>query len=64
VQEYEIPELKTVRDKFGSKLTIITLTADPWTDTDEKLRQYVNDYGITWIVASGKGDTEATNTYK
>jgi len=50
----EMSHLKTVQDEFGSRLVIVSISV--WVDdTDENLRQFRDEYDITWIVAR---DTE------
>jgi len=46
----EIPHLKAVQNEFSTRVVIISISA--WgQDTDEKLRQFREDYDIAWIVA-------------
>ena len=50
----EMSHLRTVQDEFGSRLVIVSISV--WVDdTDEKLRQFREEYNIIWIVAR---DTE------
>jgi len=43
--------LKAVQNEFGGRLVIISLSVRLSYDTDEILRQFRDDHGITWIVA-------------
>jgi peroxiredoxin/cytochrome c biogenesis protein CcdA len=46
----EIPHLKAVQNEFSTRVVIISIST--WSkDTDEKLRQFREDYDIAWIVA-------------
>jgi len=50
----EMSHLKAVQDEFGSRLVIVSISV--WIDdTDENLRQFRDEFDITWIVAR---DTE------
>jgi len=50
----EMSHLKTVQDEFGSRLVVVSISV--WVDdTDENLRQFRDEFDITWIVAR---DTE------
>ena len=51
----EIPHLKAVKDKFGAQVIIISISVNPG-DTDEELREFAEDYGITWRVARDTAD--------
>jgi cytochrome oxidase Cu insertion factor (SCO1/SenC/PrrC family) len=46
----EIPHLKDVKTEFGDNLQIIAISVYPNQDTDEKLRTYRSEHGITWIL--------------
>lgn len=46
----EMSHLKTVQREFGNKVVIISISV--WKeDTDEKLKEFRSNYGITWILA-------------
>jgi peroxiredoxin len=46
----EIGHLKIVRNEFGSQVAIISISM--WDqDTNDKLKQFRSDYGISWILA-------------
>lgn len=47
----EIPNLKYINDKFGSACQVISISVDPYSDTDEQLRQFREDNDMMWIVA-------------
>jgi len=54
----QVGELKEVKEQFGDKLVIISISVSP-EDTDEVLRSYAEENGITWRVArdtAGVGD--------
>ena len=46
----EMSHLKTVNNEFGSVIVIISINVEVWI-SDEQLRQFRDDFGITWIVA-------------
>ncbi len=47
----EMSHLKAVQKEFGGRLVIISLSVRLSYDTDEILRQFRADHGITWIIA-------------
>jgi peroxiredoxin len=46
----EMSHLKTVNNELGSMIAIISLNVEVWI-SDETLRQFREDFGITWTVA-------------
>ena len=46
----EIPHLLDVQDEFGDYITIFSISTY-YQDTNEQLRQFGEDYGITWRIA-------------
>ena len=53
----EIEELKTVDAAYGNEVQIISISVTG--DTDEALRQFVEDHDLTWLVAR---DTDNVGT--
>ncbi len=54
----QVGELKEVKEQFGDEVVIISISVSP-EDTDEVLRSYAEENGITWRVArdtAGVGD--------
>ena len=57
----EIPELKVVRDYYGSnQLVMISIDINPAGDTVAALQTYRTTSGITWIMATDMGLTVST----
>ena len=48
--EEEIGELKQLKSRFGAQIVIISISVYPG-DTDDVLRDYAEEHGITWRVA-------------
>jgi len=46
----QVRELKKLKEQFGDDLVIISISVSP-EDTDEELRSYAEENGITWRVA-------------
>jgi len=54
----QVRELREVKQQFGDRVVIISISVSP-EDTDEELRSYAEENGITWRVArdtAGVGD--------
>jgi len=51
----QVGELKEVLREFGGQVVIISISVDP-SDTDEDLKEYARENGITWIVARDTAD--------
>jgi len=47
----EIPHLKSLREKFGEDLIIISVSVSPSSDTVEKLQEFRQEHGIDWVIA-------------
>jgi len=58
----QMPELKKVWDAYGGKVVMVSISVDPYSDTDEVLRSYASSYGANWIWA--RDVVGATADYK
>jgi len=47
----EIPELKKVWDAYGGEVVMLSISVDPFSDTDDALRSYASSYEADWIWA-------------
>lgn len=47
----EMPHLKAVQDEFRKELVVISISVDPDYDSVERLKQFRQDYNISWILA-------------
>jgi len=47
----EMPELRKVWEAYGGKVVMISISVDPFSDTDDVLRSYASSYGANWIWA-------------
>jgi len=52
----EIVHLKTVHDMFREDLVIISISIDPIYDSVDRLRQFREDFNITWTLARDMAD--------
>ncbi len=52
---YETNQLKTVQNEFGGELVIMSISWAHSRDTNEKLREFRDEYDVGWILAK---DTE------
>ncbi|GEM_PF-3358645 len=52
----EMPHLKDVQEEFSEELVVISISVDPDYDTIERLKQFRQDYDITWILARDTAD--------
>jgi len=57
----EIPHLKSLHEKFGEDLIIISISVSPSSDTVEKLQEFRQEHGIDWIIA--RDTIEISNEY-
>jgi len=47
----EMPELRKVWDAYGGSVVMISISVDPFSDTDDILRSYARSFGANWIWA-------------
>lgn len=55
----EVTELKKVYDKYNESAVIISISIDPTNDTNEQLLEFMDETGITWIVARGTNEVKS-----
>ena len=54
----EIPHLKTISNLYPNEtLVIISVDIDPILDTEQNVRKWVQEYGLTWIVVPPSTDS-------
>ena len=49
----EVTQLKEIYDKYRDQVVIVSISIDSAHDTNQQLLQFMNENGITWIVARG-----------
>jgi peroxiredoxin len=47
----EMADLKKVWDAYGGKVVMISISVDPFSDTDDILRGFASSYGANWLFA-------------
>jgi len=47
----EMTELREVWDAYGEKVVMVSISVDPFSDTDDALRSYASNFGANWIWA-------------
>ena len=47
----EMPELKKVWDAYDGKIVMISISVDPFSDSDDALRSFASSYGANWLWA-------------
>jgi len=47
----EMLELREVWDAYGGEVVMISISVDPFSDTDDLLRSYASSYGANWMWA-------------
>jgi rhodanese-related sulfurtransferase/cytochrome oxidase Cu insertion factor (SCO1/SenC/PrrC family) len=50
--ERQIPEYNVLRDNFGDQVVLISISVDPSSDSDEGLRNYIDQFDAPWTWAS------------
>lgn len=55
----EVTELKKVYDKYNESVVIISISIDLTNDTNEQLLEFMDETGITWIVARGTDEVKS-----
>jgi len=47
----EMTELRKVWDAYGEKVVMVSISVDPFSDTDDSLRNFASSFGANWIWA-------------
>lgn len=60
----EVTQLKEIYDKYSDHVVIVSISIDPAHDTNQQLRQFMNETGITWMVARGTDKVQSDYNVK
>lgn len=59
----EMSQLASVHDRFGSDVTMISVSVDPQGDTDEVLRAYAAEHNAPWVWARDTSSNTVASLY-
>ena len=59
----EMSQLASVHDRFGSDVTMISVSVDPQGDTDEVLKAYATEHNAAWVWARDTSSNAVASLY-